>query len=185
MDVVMLGKGMTFGAVVIVVEAAIDNCSFDELLSFQIFIGFLTGNIVVNIGVAAETFNFMGGNMVEVHLLAAVTAFEEVRFRVALDTDVVHDVAVTVDDAEVTLLTVDAAVDIALVNKWHIRIGINVDFGSVGGMTGLTVGDFQMILFVVEVTHETGGFGDGQVFTLNNLGVAADTFELLAPAQAV
>jgi len=185
MNVVMLGKGMTFGAVIIVVEAAVDYRSFDNLLFFQIFVGFFAGNIVVNIGVTAETLNFMRGNVVEMHFFAAVTAFKEVWFRVALDTDVVHNVTVTVNDAEVALLTIDAAVDIIFMYERHIRVGIDVYFGSVGGMTGLAIRDLQMILFVVEVTHETGCFGDGKVFTLNNLGVATDAFEFLAPAQIV
>jgi hypothetical protein len=104
---------------------------------------------------------------------------------VTLDTDVVHNVAVTVDDAEMALLTVDAAVDIILMYERHIRVGINVYFGSVGGMTGLTIGDLHMILLVVEVAHETGCFSNGQVFTLYNLGVAADAFQFFASAQAV
>ena len=130
---------MTFGAIIIVVEATVDDGSFDDLLSFQIFIGFFPDYIVVNIGVAAEALNFVSGNMVEMHLLAAVTAFKQMGFRVTLDADVIHNVTITVDYAEVALFTVYPPLNIVFMDERHISIGINEYFSSVRSVTGLAI----------------------------------------------
>ena len=134
---------------------------------------------------AAETLNFMGGNVVKVHLFTAVTAFEQMRLGVTLDADVVHDMAVTVNDTEMALFTVDAAVNIIFMNKRLVGVGIDINLGSVRGVTGLAVGNLQVVFSVVEMTHETGGFSNRQVFALNNLRVAADTFQFFTASQTV
>ena len=86
---------------------------------------------MIDVGVATETLNFVGGDVIKMHLLATVTAFKQMGFGVALDADIVHDVAVTVNNAEVTLFTVDAAVDVVFMNEWQVNISINVYLGSV------------------------------------------------------
>ena len=136
-----------------------------------------------NAGVAAEAFNLMGGDMVEVHFFVAVTAFEQVRFGVTLDADVVHDMTIAIDNAEVALLTKYSPVEVVFMGKRLVFVGINIYFGFGLGVTGLAIRNLTMVFSVIKVAVEAGCLGNREMFALNNLGVTADAFKFLAAAQ--
>ena len=134
-----------------------------------------------NAGVTAETFDLMSCDMAKVHFFTAVAAFKQMWFGVALDTDVVHDMAITIDYAEVALFTIYPAFEVIFVNERLIFIGINEYLGFCLSVAGLAVRDFLVFLPLIKVAVKTGRFRHREMFTLNYLRVAADAFEFLAP----
>jgi hypothetical protein len=121
--------------------------------------------------------------MAEMHFFATVTALEQVRFRVALDADVVHDVAIAIDNVEVALFTIYSPIEVVFMDEGLVFIGIDKYFGFGLGVAGLAISNFLMVFFVIKVAVETGCLSNREMFSLNNLGVTANAFKFLAAAE--
>ena len=97
-------------------------------------------------------------------------------FGMTLDANVVHYMAVAIDNAEMTLLTIYATVNVVFVDERHVFVSVNKNFGFGIGVTGLAVRNFRVILFIIKMAVEAGCLGNREVLALNNLRVAADAF---------
>ena len=90
-------------------------------------------------------------------------------FRMTLNTDIVFHIPFAKNDVKMTLLTGDLAVQVILVDKWQVFVGVDVDFSLGLRVTQLAVCHFRMLVLFIEMAGKAGGFSYRQMLALNDL----------------
>jgi hypothetical protein len=144
-------------------------------------------NLMLERGMARDTFDLMVRYMVSVDELGGVFGDNDFRFVVAFQALSLRDMGIPLNHAEMTLLASNPSVDILPVIKVP-TLDVDIAFGCdmAGGATPDRTGDavfFSLWPGLVVMADETVDFVNREVSTLNDLGVAGGAAEFHTPPK--
>jgi hypothetical protein len=144
-------------------------------------------NFMSERSVAARAFDLVVGNMFLMHELGGIFRRQEDRFIMTFQTLSFRDMAISLHNAEMALLTGDPSGNILPVIKAP-AFDLDIPFGldMAGGTSSHRAG--KALLFspwtgFVVVTDETVDFMNGKMFSLNKLRMTTGTPKAHSPSQ--
>jgi len=138
---------------------------------------------VLNFRVAIVTLNLV---IRDVHLMdffRLKAPGQDLGIPVTLDTGIILDMSITLDDTQMARFTGHAPFDVLVVFIRHIVIGIDENRLPVLEMAELAVSHLGVVPRLVEMALEARAVRNRHMFPLNDLGMAGHATELFATAE--
>ena len=138
---------------------------------------------VADFAMALRTLHFTFAYVPIVYELRICVLLEFFRLSVAVVADLFGDLACALDSIEVTLPTIDVTFQVRIVVE--ARTTGEFDWFAGRQVTSCAAGNgvfFAAVYAVLEVAKEAHTFGNREVCALDDLRMAGDTAEFLAPA---